>query len=643
MMHSHSGGGRSRTAVRAARHAPLIWVALVFVALAALTRLALALHAGGDFSPGEWARIAAVGAGYDLATLAYLGLPLALWLTLVPDRWLARTWHRLGIAAVAWATLFGLLLLAVAEWLFWEEFDSRFNFIAVDYLVYTREVLGNIVQSYPVARVLAGIAVAATIVFALTWRLRSRISVRVSRTAFAAAWATAVLGATAGVDAGMKAHGPNKYVAELSGNGLYELAAAFRSNEIDYARFYRTLAEEDVFAVLRRELATREARFVSDDARDITRDIVNPGPERRLNVVLVSVESLSAEFLGAYGNALGLTPNLDRLARAGLFFTRLYATGTRTVRGLEALALAVPPTPGQSLVRRAHNEGLFSLASVFNRHGYESKYIYGGYAYFDNMSQFFGANGYAVIDRRAIPAARIHHETVWGVADEDLFDQALEEMRASHAAGRRFFVHVMTTSNHRPFTYPAGRIDLASGSGREGAVKYTDWAIGKFVADARREPWFDDTVFVFVADHQASSAGKTGLPVERYRIPLIVYSPKHVGPGTVDRLMSQIDVAPTALGLLNFSYRSRFLGWDIFKVDPERDRAFVSTYQEIGFIDSGRLVSLRPRRGVSIAAAGVPVTDPDEPEDELVREAIAWYQGAGLLFRNGGLAAPESR
>ena len=151
-------------------------------------------------------------------------------------------------------------------------------------------------------------------------------------------------------------------------------------------------------------------------------------------------------------------------------------------------------------------------------------------------------------------------------------------------------------------------------------------------------------MFVIVADHQAASAGKTGLPVDRYRIPLIVYAPRHVAPGTVERLMSQIDVAPTVLGLLNFSYRSRFLGWDIFQVDPSRDRAFVSTYQEMGFVDGGRLVSLRPRRGVTVSATNVPSDDdPDDTDADLTREAIAWYQGAGLLFRTGGLAALPMR
>jgi phosphoglycerol transferase MdoB-like AlkP superfamily enzyme len=450
----------------------------------------------------------------------------------------------------------------------------------------------------------------------------------------------AAVAASVLVDHSMKDRGVDRQVDELAGNGLYELAAAFRQNEIDYARFYLTLPPSQAFRGLRQELGTPEATFVSSDPQDITRDIASGRPEKRLNVVLVSMESMSADFLASFGNGAGITPNLDRLASEGMLFKQTYATGTRTVRGLEALSLSVPPTPGQSIVRRPHNENLFSLASVFADHGYESKYVYGGYAYFDNMGAFFGANGYRVVDRRAIPAPNIHHETVWGVADEDLFTQAIAEMNATHESGKPFFVHVMTTSNHRPYTYPEGRVDIASGTSREGAVKYSDWAIGRFVEEARRQPWFADTLFVFVADHQAASAGKTGLPVERYRIPLIVWSPGHVTPQVVSRLMSQIDVAPTVLGLLDFSYRSRFLGWDIFRVDQSRDRAFVSTYQELGFVDGGRLVSLRPRRQVSVTRVDVPDLDEDDDTDQdLVNEAIAWYQAAGQLFRAGRMAA----
>jgi len=164
--------------------------------------------------------------------------------------------------------------------------------------------------------------------------------------------------------------------------------------------------------------------------------------------------------MGAFGNAKGLTPQLDRLAREGLLFTQLYATGTRTVRGLEALALSLPPTPGHSVVKRPNNDHLFTVGEVFAEKGYEPLYLYGGYGYFDNMEHFFGGNGYTVIDRTALDKADIHYENIWGVADEDLFTLTLRELDKRHTAGTKFFAHVMTTSNHRPYTYPAGRIDI---------------------------------------------------------------------------------------------------------------------------------------------------------------------------------------
>jgi phosphoglycerol transferase MdoB-like AlkP superfamily enzyme len=350
------------------------------------------------------------------------------------------------------------------------------------------------------------------------------------------------------------------------------------------------------------------------------------------------VESLGAEFLGRYGNTQGLTPNLDRLAGDSLWFSRVYATGNRTVRGMEALSLALPPTPGQSIVRRPNNDMLFSLGSVFEDKDYAVIFAYGGYGYFDNMNAFFDANDYRSVDRRAIPSGRVQHETVWGVADEHLFDQVLDEIDRERSARpeRPFFVHVMTTSNHRPYTYPDGRIDIPSGSGRNGAVKYTDYAIGEFLAKAKSKPWFDDTVFVLTADHGANARGTTRIPIDKYLIPVMVYSPKHVTPRRVDRLMSQIDIPPTLLGLLDFDYYSKFFGRDVLRSPPASDRAFVANYQTLGYLAGDRLALLHPRRKTEafrVDADKNIVGAIDDPQ--LVREAIAFYSTASYVFHSG--------
>ncbi len=117
-------------------------------------------------------------------------------------------------------------------------------------------------------------------------------------------------------------------------------------------------------------------------------------------------------------------------------------------------------------------------------------------------------------------------------------------------------------------------------------MKYTDYAIGKFIRDAQQEPWFKDTVFVIVADHCAYAAGKISLPVKKYVIPLLIYAPDHFPPQKIDKLASQIDIAPTVLGLLNFNYTTNFFGKDIFKMQPEQERAFIGTYQKLGYMKS---------------------------------------------------------
>jgi phosphoglycerol transferase MdoB-like AlkP superfamily enzyme len=627
------------------RYSALFWFAGVFLAIAGLTRLALLIKTGNGIplAPLSWLYLFVVGLGYDLVAFVYFAWPLVLLLWLWPRRYFSARPARVVLAAIALAMVYILLFVAAAEWLFWDEFASRFNFIAVDYLVYSREVIGNIRASYPVGKVLLVLgAIAAAILYFTRrrWLPRTDSTSFGARTGVTVAWLLATVAVTFFVDSESKNRSDNAYVNELAGNGIYEFFSAFRNNELDWDRFYRTLPDDAAFAKMRELLKTPEATFTGTDPHDIARAIANAGPEKHLNVVLISVESLSGELLTAFGNTKGITPNLDALASKSLFFTNLYASGTRTVRGLEALSLAVPPTPGQSIVKRPNNENLFSLGSVFDSKGYDSMFVYGGYGYFDNMNYFFSHNGYRVADRSDIPRDQVHHGNIWGVADEDLFTLTMREADVAVAAGKPFFAHVMTTSNHPPFTYPAGRIDLPSGkAGRSGAVKYTDWAIGDFLARAATKPWFDDTVFVITADHCASSWGRSALPMNRYHIPLFIYSPKHIAPARVDRLMSQIDIPPTVLGLLDFSYTSRFYGYDIFKLEPGRERIVLGNYQKAGYLRDGVLTVLAPKLSVQQTVPKFDDSGDATPlqgqRPELVDEAVANYQTASYLFSHG--------
>jgi phosphoglycerol transferase MdoB-like AlkP superfamily enzyme len=550
-------------------------------------------------------------------------------------------WRKYVLYADLFLVTFLLLFNAVSEYFFWNEFSTRYNFIAVDYLIYTTEVLGNIQESYPIPWIVAGVLVSA---FAVVWYLRRPVARSLKqevpflrRTVIALALLVFPVITFLFANNKWKKFSRNAYANELAANGLFEFGTAFNHNELDFYKFYKVLPDKEAFSIVRKELATPNARFINADPYSIERMISYTEPEKAMNVVLISVESFSADFMNAFGNDQHITPFLDSLATKSLLFTNLYASGTRTVRGLEALSLSIPPTPGQSIVKRPENENMFSLGAVFKSKGYITQYLYGGYGYFDNMNAFFSANHYEVIDRKALRPDQIHYANIWGVADEDLFTLTLQNLDADYKTGKLFFAHVMTVSNHRPFTYPEGRIDIPpSRQAREGAVKYTDYAIGKFIQEASAKPWFKNTVFVIVADHCAGSAGSAELPVTGYHIPMLMYSPGSIQPQKMDRLMAQIDIAPTILGFLKFNYRSKFFGQDIFSLPAGHERAFISTYQGLGYLRNGQLVIQSPVQQIEQYKPDFTTGRAQrEPlKDSLVKQAIAYYQSASWLLKN---------
>ena len=621
----------------------LYLLSLVFLLQSLAIRIVLAVKAlpGMTLDPIVLLKMLSVGILYDCITFAYCAIPFTLLLVLLPERAYRHRSFRFFMHGIFFTILFILLFDAVAEYIFFDEFETRFNFIAVDYLVYTREVVGNIRESYPLNKILLGIAAAAA---ALHLLLRTRIDRAVApapgtfvmRLRQGFVFAALPLFALLFVDQSWTNISPNSYANELAGNGIYDLFAAFRNNELDFQKLYLTMNEDEALHHLRDLLSDKNGPSSGSGPQDIARVVANAGPEKKLNVIVIIEESLSAEYLGSFGSRDSHTPNLDRLAKESLFFTRLFATGTRTVRGLEAITLSIPPLPGTSIVKRPRNEDFFSWGSLMRSKGYDTRFIYGGYGYFDNMNYFFSHNGFAVTDRSDLAKDEITFANVWGVCDEDLFRRVVREGSRSHAAGKPFFFEVMTTSNHRPYTYAEGKIDIPSGTGRGGGVKYADYAIGRFIDEVKQQPWFKDTVIIIVADHCAASGGKVDLPVKRYEIPLLVYAPAHVRPGRVDRMMSQIDIAPTVLGMLNMSYRSQFFGRDVLKSGSAPERAFISTYQKLGYLTGDRLLVMGPKRRLDSYV----VTRADgserevKPREEDVADMLSYFQGASTLYKN---------
>ena len=525
-------------------------------------------------------RIALYVLGYWAGSFA-----LRLFLPGFRNHW-TTVWFALFIVVYVGAIIFN----GISEYFFWSEFGVRYNFIAVDYLVYTNEVVGNIMESYPVIPMTLGIVVVTLLV---TWYFFRSELVQTEclkgwrwKAVIGAAYVAALFAAIGLLNFNTRFQdSDNVYVNELQANGLYKFYDAFVKNTLDYEQFYLTRPEAEAEAFV---------HGVYQSTGDNLHAVRAEGEEIRRNIVLITMESMSASYMERFGNTERITPALDSLYKLGLAFDRVYATGNRTVRGLEAVTLSLPPCPGQSIIKRPRNAGMHSTGAMLSDKGYDVLYFYGGNSYFDNMETFFGGNGYEIVDQKQYAPDEITFQNIWGVSDEDSYAKAIRTLGQRARSGRPFFAHIMSVSNHRPYTYPAGRIPIPNDAkSRAGGVMYSDYALGGFLDAASREPWFDNTVFVITADHCASSAGKTEIPLEKYHIPAMIYAPAFVAPGSVGKTASQIDLMPTLFSLLGMDYDSWFYGRDIL-ADDFRERAFVATYQDLGYLEGDRFTVLSP-------------------------------------------------
>lgn len=621
------------------RHA-LVWlVAGTYLAISGVTRVVLALKAlaASQITATDLTGILLRGTGYDFITCLYLCAPLALYLLLAPERLYRRRAHR----AAAWVMLalavYGLTYLGAVEYFFFDEFNSRFNFVAVEYLIYPHEVFVNIWESYPVAKALFA---SAAVTALLLWQLRPHIALALGannrfkqRLKPAACLFAALAAAHAGVDIDTGRANQNRVADEIAANGIYSFFNAAVNNHLDYTQFYMRVDDAEAAGRARRLVAQPHTTFLPQARNPLVRHVQYAGAAKPLHVIVLLEESLGAEFVGAYGDKRGLTPNLDRIARDSLVFTNTYATGTRTVRGMEAVAASFPPVPAESIVKRQHNEGMFNWSTVMSRNGYSPTFIYGGYGTFDNMNYYFGNNGYRVIDRTDMDNPGFSN--IWGVSDEDLFRNALKVFDEQHARGERIFSIVMTTSNHKPFTFPAGIEGVKPrGGGREAGIRYADYAIGRFMEVLRQRPYFEDTLVVIVADHGARVYGREDIPLPSYEIPFLVYSPKHVAPQRTDTLTSQIDVAPTVLGLLNISYDSVFFGRDVLADSPDRHFALLNHNRDIALFRNGRLDGLgfRNTQSAHTYDAATRSQSAAQPDLESMKDTASIYQLAYQLY-----------
>jgi phosphoglycerol transferase MdoB-like AlkP superfamily enzyme len=530
-----------------------------------------------------------------LAMVAAWPLLLSPWLghRAWPTR-LSAWWYRV------WWLLFVLLEISTPQFI--NEYDTRPNRLYVEYLNSPQEISSMLWHGYKGLLVVGviGIGVLGWIGFRLlpTRHLDAKLKLWLRPLFSAAAFVVLLLSARGSLEhrplnAAQVAFSSDSMINSLPLNSLYSVANALRgmASERSAAAVYGKLPEAQMQSLVR-AAADLEGAPLDPRSPSMHRQQASAKPARPLNLVIVLEESLGAQYVGSLGGA-DLTPELDALGKQGWLLARTYATGTRSVRGLEAVNTGFLPTPAESVLKLPRSQqGFFTLAGLLGEFGYHSRFIYGGEAHFDNMKGFFLGNGFdEVIDQPKF-AKKPTFVGSWGACDEDMFDELHHQLMQD--GDKPNFTLAFTVSTHTPWEYPAGRIEPTQPAASvENSVRYADWSIGRFFERAKQSPYWDHTVFLIIADHDSRVFGASLVPVRHFHIPALL-----LGAGVPvqrdEHVVSQIDLPPTLLSLIGISSVHPMLGADLTQRQPER--AIMQYGDNFGYLHNDQLLVLQPEQ-----------------------------------------------
>ncbi|WP_207063853.1 LTA synthase family protein [Motiliproteus sp. SC1-56] len=588
------------------------------------------------------------GLRVDLSILCYWLLPALLAMLFFPLRWASwpvRIWLVAGLTLIAF--------MEVATPGFVAQYDLRPNRLFVEYLEYPQEVFGMLLGGF-LPELVFGVVVLVAVPWAcwravrrwcspedawLPWWQRGLVLVPVLL--------LCVLGARGTLqhrpmNPSYTAFSTDSLVNALTLNSFYSVAFAVKAmrNEIDASELYPRMAEQEVFSTLRQAMMIPRGLFSSPvyPTWHEQRPSTSTALPRYKNLVIILEESLGAQYVGSLGGD-DLTPELDALAKEGWLLDQLFATGTRSVRGIEAVITGFVPTPARSVVKLPRSQrNFFTLASLLKQQGYDTSFIYGGEGHFDNMGSFFLGNGFdRVVDQRHYKNPKFMGS--WGVSDGDLLRKAHGEFSRLKQAGQPFFSLVFSSSNHTPYDYPEDEItpvEMPARSKRN-AIRYADHALGEFFRDARASNYWEDTLFLVVADHDDRVYGRQLVPVEHFRIPGLL-----LGEGLPvkrdPRVFSQIDLPPTLLSLLGVEAAHPMVGHDITRL-PETypGRAIMQYDQSQAYWRGDEVVVLQPAKQPRTFKLDRTTYElvPTEDNPDLVKEALAHALWGSLAYKRG--------
>ena len=425
----------------------------------------------------------------------------------------------------------------------------------------------------------------------------------------------------------------NRLLNEVSKNTLHSVAYAAYSEARHggSAKKYGKMDEIEAFQRVSRRLqieSSQQTPFRRVESSHFKRD-------KPKNLVILLQESLGAQFVQALGGRPGITPHINALSKEGVFFTKLYSNGTRSIRGIAGTVAGFLATPGKGVVKRnLSQENFFTVAQLLRSEGYKSSFFYGGESRFDNMKSWFSGNGFDEIFDEETFSETDYHGT-WGVDDATVVTRANAYYKQLHENRQRFVSVIFSTTNHTPFDFPDGKIELVEGVAKksvENAIKYADYAIGKFISLAKESGYYDDTVFLIIADHNVRVYGDDVIPVDMFRIPGLILG-GGIQPVAIDALSTQPDALATALDLTGGDYAYPILGKSVFSDNKS----------EIALLQYHEIYGLRNRDEIAVIQPGIPaetykIDDDDhlthgEHNVELEKDVEAYIKTLDWLYQ----------
>jgi phosphoglycerol transferase MdoB-like AlkP superfamily enzyme len=586
----------------------------------------------------DWVTLLGFGLRIDLASISYIiGIPAVISLLISGIPYLNRVWN---ILTRIWLTsTFVLLIFMEASTpAFIEEYSLRPNRLFVEYLLYPKEVFSMLIEGHKLTLLMTSLITTITIILAYQFFRKQSILSRPQPKWFerpvlaVIIFTLAFLGARSSlqhraINPSYTAFTNDPLVNSLTLNSTYSLlyAVSQMSGEVSSFELYPNMKQDDVITQIHKAMGLEKTQFTSSEFPTLHKQVATRHFDRPKNLVIILEESLGAQFVGSLGG-LPLTPEYDKLVPEGWSFNNLYATGTRSVRGIEAVITGFVPTPARSTVKLPNSQtNFFTIAKLLGRQGYDTNFIYGGGAHFDNMKTFFLGNGFdSIIEEKDF----VNPEFLgsWGVSDEDLFSKANQDFVTKSKSGKPFFSLVFSSSNHDPYEFPDNKIELYNTpkNTRENAVKYADHSIGHFFKLAKKENYWKDTVFLVVADHDARTTRSDLVPIPSFHIPALILG-EGIAPKQDSRITSQIDLAPTLLSLIGVDSTHPMIGKDMTNVsDDYIGRAIMQFNDNQAYMKGNQVVILQPQKSPKTFLYDNSTLLPsDKVDPDIIKQAIA--------------------